>query len=251
LTPNSRSYLNQFTQPDSIIPQQYDPQSWNRYEYGFDNPIKNTDPTGHDPQGDCYDRGYCDTPPSSTSGNGDQASDCTTVTCKALNGDGSSILDLLTPTHGGLRVQLEGSVFIMSGSVGLNVVYNRIDGHLAGNLDWSLEGGPGVGAGASVTGGPLIGWGSSHVEDSTSGNSAIVSASAAAEGAASVSVTAPIEGSITNPTGFHVDPHYGQVPATVYLGGGGGGAYASAGLGATGTWAREDLSWELPWNWFK
>jgi hypothetical protein len=49
LTPNSRSYLNQFTQPDSIIPQPYNPQSWNRYEYAFDNPIKNSDPTGHDP----------------------------------------------------------------------------------------------------------------------------------------------------------------------------------------------------------
>jgi RHS repeat-associated protein len=43
------SYLNQFTQPDSIIPQTYDPQSWNRYEYAEDNPINHTDPTGHDP----------------------------------------------------------------------------------------------------------------------------------------------------------------------------------------------------------
>ena len=47
LTPNSRSYLNQFTQPDSIIPQPNNPQSWNRYEYAEDNPINNTDPTGH------------------------------------------------------------------------------------------------------------------------------------------------------------------------------------------------------------
>ena len=40
-------YLNQFTQPDSIIPQPYDPQSWNRYEYALDNPVHYNDPTGH------------------------------------------------------------------------------------------------------------------------------------------------------------------------------------------------------------
>ena len=40
-------YLNQFAQPDSIIPQQYDPQSWNRYEYAEDNPVNFDDPTGH------------------------------------------------------------------------------------------------------------------------------------------------------------------------------------------------------------
>jgi len=56
LTPNSRSYLNQFTQPDSIIPQQYDPQSWNRYEYAEDNPVRYNDPTGHR---NCDEDGYC------------------------------------------------------------------------------------------------------------------------------------------------------------------------------------------------
>jgi hypothetical protein len=68
LTPNSRSYLNQFTQPDSIIPQQYDPQSWNRYEYALDNPVRYTDPTGHKIAcddgylGTCGDTGYGDDP---------------------------------------------------------------------------------------------------------------------------------------------------------------------------------------------
>jgi len=50
-------YLNQFTQPDSIIPQQYDPQSWNRYEYAEDNPVRYSDPTGHLPSY-CYQWDY-------------------------------------------------------------------------------------------------------------------------------------------------------------------------------------------------
>lgn len=40
-------YLNQFTQPDSIIPDPYNPQDWNRYSYVRNNPQKYIDPTGH------------------------------------------------------------------------------------------------------------------------------------------------------------------------------------------------------------
>ncbi len=36
-----------FTQPDTLIPSLYDPQSLNRYMFERGNPYKNTDPTGH------------------------------------------------------------------------------------------------------------------------------------------------------------------------------------------------------------
>ncbi|MBI5224542.1 RHS repeat-associated core domain-containing protein [Candidatus Micrarchaeota archaeon] len=39
--------IGQFTQPDTIIPNPYDPQSLNRYSYVLNNPYKYTDPTGH------------------------------------------------------------------------------------------------------------------------------------------------------------------------------------------------------------
>ena len=42
-------YLNQFTQPDTIIPDLSNPQSWNRYSYVTNRPIILNDPTGHDP----------------------------------------------------------------------------------------------------------------------------------------------------------------------------------------------------------
>jgi RHS repeat-associated protein len=42
-------YLNQFLQPDTIIPDQFNPQSWNRFSYGLNNPIKYNDPDGHCP----------------------------------------------------------------------------------------------------------------------------------------------------------------------------------------------------------
>jgi len=36
-----------FTQPDTLIPNVYDPQSLNRYMFERGNPLKNTDPSGH------------------------------------------------------------------------------------------------------------------------------------------------------------------------------------------------------------
>ena len=43
------TYLNHFTQPDSIIPDLTNPQALNRYSYVFNNPINYIDPSGHDP----------------------------------------------------------------------------------------------------------------------------------------------------------------------------------------------------------
>ena len=58
MTPNSRSYLNRFLSPDSIIPNPYDPQSWDRYSYVRNNPVNRVDPSGHADQvfgGGCDD----------------------------------------------------------------------------------------------------------------------------------------------------------------------------------------------------
>jgi RHS repeat-associated protein len=42
-------YLNHFTQPDSIVPNPGNPQAWDRYAFVYNNPLKYTDPSGHDP----------------------------------------------------------------------------------------------------------------------------------------------------------------------------------------------------------
>lgn len=43
-------YLNHFTQPDTIIPNPNNVLDWNRYSYVRYNPLKYTDPSGHNPQ---------------------------------------------------------------------------------------------------------------------------------------------------------------------------------------------------------
>ncbi|NLD35580.1 MAG: RHS repeat-associated core domain-containing protein, partial [Desulfatiglans sp.] len=47
---NARLYdpvMSRFISPDTIIPDQYNPQALNRYSYCLNNPLKYTDPTGH------------------------------------------------------------------------------------------------------------------------------------------------------------------------------------------------------------
>jgi RHS repeat-associated protein len=43
------SYLMRFIQPDMLIPDATNPQAWNRFSYGLNNPISFNDPSGHDP----------------------------------------------------------------------------------------------------------------------------------------------------------------------------------------------------------
>lgn len=40
-------YINRFLSADSIVPDREDPQSFNRYSYSYNNPLKYTDPSGH------------------------------------------------------------------------------------------------------------------------------------------------------------------------------------------------------------
>jgi RHS repeat-associated protein len=53
-------YLNRWLSPDTIVPDQANPQSLNRYSYGLNNPVRYTDPTGHyvcdEDTGDCSTR---------------------------------------------------------------------------------------------------------------------------------------------------------------------------------------------------
>ncbi len=64
--------LGRFLQPDSIIPDQFNPQSWNRFSYVLGNPIRFNDPTGHrcaDGDEDLW--GSCSyTPPAESGGGG-------------------------------------------------------------------------------------------------------------------------------------------------------------------------------------
>ena len=39
--------LGRFVQPDTIVPQPGNPQALNRFSYGYNNPLRFTDPTGH------------------------------------------------------------------------------------------------------------------------------------------------------------------------------------------------------------
>ncbi len=41
-------YIAQWIEPDSIVPDLTDPQSLNRYSYALNNPLRYTDPSGHD-----------------------------------------------------------------------------------------------------------------------------------------------------------------------------------------------------------
>lgn len=55
--------LGRFTQPDSIVPDPGNPQSWNRFSYTYNNPINYIDPTGHVVENEEGDDVDCDIHP--------------------------------------------------------------------------------------------------------------------------------------------------------------------------------------------
>lgn len=245
---NARWYdstLGRWAQPDSIVPvQSQGVQAWDRYAFVNNNPLRYTDPTGHRvDEGTGGSAGGCGLP-------GCEKQEPPNLTEKIMQGDPLALVELLIPSHVGGRIQLEISLDVgigLSGSAGVNVVYNRNSGELATNVDWALEPGIGVGAGASGTGGLIIGWGSSSVNDVTKGFSGIISGTAAAEGAVAFAITAPVD-----ENRLHIDPFSGQVPTTLYIGAGAGGGYAGIGGGINGpTGLHANLTQFLPWNWNK
>jgi len=77
-------YINRFVQPDTIIPNPSNPQSWNRFSYVTNRPTVATDPTGHvqtcgtSADGGCGnapppppENDYCDTHPVACGGDPD------------------------------------------------------------------------------------------------------------------------------------------------------------------------------------
>jgi RHS repeat-associated protein len=54
-------YLNRWIQPDSIIPDPYAPQDWDRYSYVRNNPVNFNDPSGHMLEDGCQREG-CEKP---------------------------------------------------------------------------------------------------------------------------------------------------------------------------------------------
>ncbi|MCC7117734.1 MAG: RHS repeat-associated core domain-containing protein [Anaerolineales bacterium] len=54
-------YINRFLQPDSIIPNASNPQTWNKYSYVYNRPINLNDPSGHCGEGSVPSEGVSQT----------------------------------------------------------------------------------------------------------------------------------------------------------------------------------------------
>jgi len=237
------SYLNRWVQPDTDVPESQGVLGLDRYAYVNNSPVNFNDPTGHDV--DCASNDtWCQknvdwekNQPTAASWPS-QPPKPTLLNKVMTKGDVPALIDLIIPSHVGVRIQGELATKLLggvSGDGGINLVYNRVSNQLVIYSDLTGEGGPGIGFGGSITVGPIVGWGSSNIDDVALGTSFTGSASAAAGGA--------LAGSVSFPTDLHIDPHSGMVPSTIYTGGGFGMAYASLGAGVSGQAGfRLDLS---------
>jgi hypothetical protein len=98
----SSPYINRFLQPDSIIPDPYNPQSWNRYSYVTNRPVNFNDPTGHmmkEDDGGSNDN-YCDTHPKACKSK-DPDHELSGGSCHDANNNGYS--DIVCPDQDNTR----------------------------------------------------------------------------------------------------------------------------------------------------
>ncbi|MEK6752873.1 MAG: RHS repeat-associated core domain-containing protein, partial [Chloroflexota bacterium] len=259
--------LGRFTSADTIIPSTQGVQGWDRFAYVNNNPLRYTDPTGHesvcgqgnsDPECEGVPHKQKPTlPPPSGKGKekGDDKQPCSTLMCNAVNGDIASLLEIMFPSHFGLGTQFSfaggfaeilGAGFEVSGNA---IYYWRTD-QLIITIDGGINGGVGVKVPipveTSLTAGPIVGWGQSSPN---AGNSAIgLGASASAIEAGTISVSVPTNIGLDG-VNVYQDPYYGVIPATIYAGVGAGCCGAGASGSITGTIYTQGVSGVLPWNW--
>ncbi len=265
-----------FTSADTIIPGGV--QGYDRYAYVNNSPVNYTDPSGHkctDGEEECAGvngaggnntttttttsiGNSCNIFISSCGGSSNGNNNGTTITEKAMNGDLLSMVDLIIPTNLGWNLQGSGSLGLPIGfSVGVEVnaglTWNLVSDQLIFNLDFGGSTGGGVIFTppvpiyeVAVTTGPSVGWFSSEPNSGDFNGS--LSGTLAAEGAVSASISVPMNVDMDDP--FYVDPHYGQVPVTLYGGGGVGCCTAGGSGSASVTAVSVDLSFLLPWHWF-
>jgi len=110
--------LMRFIQPDTIIPDQFNPQSWNRFGYVTNNPVRFNDPTGH--MLDEGDDGGCllceddDPPPTNTP----SPTPSNTPTPSPSNTPTPSPSNTPVPTPTGTSVLDESQILVQESEIG-------------------------------------------------------------------------------------------------------------------------------------
>jgi len=137
---NARYYdpvLGRFTQADTIVPNPANPQTLNRYSYALNNPMRYTDPTGHEAtlSGDLQvDPAYYDSTPDPSSSS--LSTDFTSANPYSLN---LSVPDLtiatsFAPLPTASDITATSTVDIAPSSAGLNLDPMDTNGRLPGTI---------------------------------------------------------------------------------------------------------------------